>query len=49
MCHTQNSVIPRIKVTAKDLADVGRINTVPFVCKSGGLKDLTYREIKEHY
>lgn len=42
------SVIPRIKVTAKDLEDIGRINIVPYVQKSGGLKNLTYREIEKH-
>ena len=38
MYHPQvSSVIPCIKVTAKDVADVGHINIVPFIQKSGGL------------
>lgn len=41
------SIIPRIKVTAKDIADVGQINIVPYVQRSGGLKHLTYSESEE--
>lgn len=41
------SVIPRIKVTAKDIADVGHINIVQYVQKSGGLKHFTYSETEE--
>ena len=43
-----SSVIPHIKVTAKDVANVGHINVVPFIQKSGDLKDLAYSEIEEH-
>ena len=42
------SVIPPVKITAKDLEKVGHINIVPYVQKSGGLKTLTYQEVEEH-
>lgn len=44
----QVSVIPSMKVTSKDIAEVGQIDNEPIVRKSAAVKALFYTAVIEH-